>query len=367
VAVAAPAEQRPRRDRTESWALDPEFVAGLDRHAAERARGYQVLSVICGDALATQTAWATWAARRGYLTLVTEGSEPAATIADLLAQTPWLRCLIEARKRLAAAAGREIDAVDAELDARSTPERRRWLSDVAAFDRHAQVSGWLLSGLRESRSALDLTTAPAQGSELLAIACDLAAPTAVLLHHPAPTETWLAQAIGTAAALTPDMRRHSVAVSAPDDLVTRVLHGRHDSRALTMARQGRIALTTPAQRLPGRGRSRTMRELHAALCRDPRTRGRFELDAQVTLSEGGPVIDVDLLAPRARIAVELDGWHHFYDPEGYGRDRDQDKRLQRAGYFVMRFLTEDVDERLASTLDQIALALAGRRASGALP
>jgi hypothetical protein len=31
----------------------------------------------------------------------------------------------------------------------------------------------------------------------------------------------------------------------------------------------------------------------------------------------------------------------------------------------MRFVAEDVDQRLASTLDQIALALAGRRASGA--
>jgi very-short-patch-repair endonuclease len=353
--------------QTESWALDPAFVAALDRHAAERVRGYQVLTVIGGSTVVAQTTWATWAARRGYLTLLSAHAELAAVIEDLLAQTPWLRCLTEARRRLAAAAGRDIDAVDAELDARSTPERRRWISDVAAFDRHVQVSGWLLSGLREARSsALDLATAPVQGSELLGIACDLAAPTAVLLHHPGPTETWLAQAIATAAALTPHMRSHSVAVSAPDDLVTRVLHGNHDSRALTMARQGRIAPTKPADRLPGRDRSRTMRELHAALGRDPRTRGRFELDAQVALSEGGPLIDVDLLAPRVRIAVELDGWHHFYDPEGYRRDRDQDKRLQRAGYFVIRFLAEDVDDRLASTLDQIALALAGRRASGVL-
>jgi len=50
------------------------------------------------------------------------------------------------------------------------------------------------------------------------------------------------------------------------------------------------------------------------------------------------------------------------DPEGY-RDRSQDTRLQRAGYFVMRVVAEDVDQRLASTLDQIARALAGRHAS----
>jgi very-short-patch-repair endonuclease len=62
--------------------------------------------------------------------------------------------------------------------------------------------------------------------------------------------------------------------------------------------------------------------------------------------------------------VELDGWHHFYDPEGYRRDRIQDVRLSRAGYFVLRFLAEDVDERLVSTVEQVALAVASRRTQG---
>ena len=355
-------------ERTESWTLDPAFVAELDRHGAERARGNLVLSVIGGDAMATQTAWATWAARRGYLTLITEGAELASALADLLAQTPWLRCLAEARKRVANAARLEVDAVDAALDARSPSERRRWIGDVAALDLHALVSGWLLSSLRDSKARVpDLTTAPAQGAELLGIACDLAAPTAVLFRHRAPTAVWLEPAIGMAAALAPHLRHHAVAVTAPDAVLTSVLHGARDSRALTMARQGRVALTKPVQRTPGRGRGRTTRVLQAALAGDPRTRGQFELDAQVALPETGYRIDIDLLARRARIAIELDGWHHFQDPEGYRRDRDQDVRLQRAGYFVMRFLTEDVDDRMASTLDQIAIALAARHASGVLP
>ena len=43
--------------------------------------------------------------------------------------------------------------------------------------------------------------------------------------------------------------------------------------------------------------------------------------------------------------------------------RITDVRLQRAGYFVMRFLAEDVRRRLELIVDEIAVALRGRRAS----
>lgn len=47
-----------------------------------------------------------------------------------------------------------------------------------------------------------------------------------------------------------------------------------------------------------------------------------------------------------------------------GEPVSKDVWLQRAGFFVLRFLADDVEDRLAQTLDEIALALAGRRASG---
>jgi len=360
-------ESRGPAERTEGWTLDAPFVAALDRHGAERTRGSHVLSVVAGDAMATQTAWATWAAGHGYLTLVTQANDLDAAIADLLAQTPWLRCLPEARRRLAAAAKIEVDAVDAALDARSASERRIWIEDVAGLDRHAWVSGWLLCALRRSTMSLpDLASAPVQGGKLLAIACELASPVAVLVQHPTPDALWLERSIATAAALISYLPGHSVAVTAPDALVTRVLRGDRESAALSMAREGLVTMTAPVQRSPGRARCRTTRVLFDALARDPRTRGQFELDCQVAGSGGGPAIDVDLMAPGARIAIEIDGWYHFHDPEGYRRDRVQDVRLQRAGYFVMRFLAEDVDDRLALTLDQIAIALAGRRTPGTL-
>jgi len=353
-------------DRTEGWTLDPVLAEALDRHGEERRRGAHVLTVVAGDAMAAQTWWGTWASRHGYLTLATQAVGLDAVVADLLAQTPWLRCVPEARKRLAAAAGIDVQAVDASLDARSASERQTWINDVAGLDPHARVSGWLLSWLRRlAASAPDVTTAPVRQGELLAIACDLASPTAVLMFHPTPDERWLERAVITAAELIAYLPAHSVAVTAPDELVTRMLRDHRPGAAWTLARQGLLRVDALARRLPGRARHSTMRVLFEALARDPRTRGRFELDGRVVTVDGS-AIDVALVAHADRIAVELDAWYHFHDPEGYRRDRVQDTRLARAGYFVLRFPAEDVDDRIASTIEHLAIALAGRRAARTL-
>lgn len=361
-----PGETSGLPDRTEGWTLDPGLAAALDRQGEERRRGAHVLTIVAGDAMAAQTSWGTWAAHHGYLTLATQSLGLDAVVADLLAQTPWLRCVPEARRRLAAAARIDVQAVDASLDARSMSERRTWIDDVARLDPHARVSGWLLSWLRGSAArAPDPATAPVHPGELLAIACDLASPTAVLLFHPTPDERWLESAVVTAAELIAYLPAHSVAVTAPDELVRRVVRDRPGT-AWAMARQGVVTVAPLGQRLSGRARRGTMRVLFDALALDPRTRGRFELDGKVAPTEG-PAVDVALVAHAARIAVEIDAWYHFHDPEGYRRDRVQDARLQRAGYFVLRFPAEDVDDRLASTIEHLAIALAGRRAARALP
>jgi len=352
--------------RAESWELDPALAAALDRHGEERRRGARVLTIVAGDAVPAQASWATWAARHGYLTLATQAVELDAVVADLLAQTPWLRCVPAARQRFAAAAQIDVRAVDASLDARSAADRRTWIDDVAGRDPHARVSGWLLAWLRGPAAGVpDLATAPVRPHELLAIACDLACPTAVLLFCPSPDEPWLARAIAAAAELTAALPGHAVAVTSPDELVRRVLGAQRRGAAWTMARQGLVTVDAVAQRRPGRARHGTLRVLSEALARDPRTRGRFELDGEIRTPDGLPV-DAGLLARADRIVVELDTWYHFHDPESYRRDRAQDLRLARAGYFVLRFPAEDVDDRLASTIDQLAIALAGRRAARAV-
>jgi very-short-patch-repair endonuclease len=333
--------------------------SALDRHNAERMAGASVLSIIVGDSTAP-AAWAAWAARRGYLTLLTECATLDAAIGDLLAQAPWLRSLPAARTRLAAAAQLSTDEIDAALDARSECERTAWIDDVADVDRHARVSGWLLSALREPRARVpDLTTAPVHGGDLLAILCDLAAPIAVLVHHPQPTAPWLEAAIRTAARLVSCMPRHSVAVGAPSALAAEVLRG-SDSAALSMARQGVVSIASATPQAEGGARSRAEQTLHDALSRDPRTAGHFALNVKIPVGHG--TVEVDLIAQTARLAVEIDGWYHFREAQRYRSDRAKDVLLQRAGFFVMRFLAEDLEDRLALIIDEIATGLGGRRA-----
>ncbi|NLE60318.1 MAG: DUF559 domain-containing protein, partial [Planctomycetes bacterium] len=57
---------------------------------------------------------------------------------------------------------------------------------------------------------------------------------------------------------------------------------------------------------------------------------------------------------------ELDGPQHL-DIDAYRRDRRKDMLLQESGYFVLRFLAEDVGKRLNEVLDTVLRALAHRR------
>ena len=72
-------------------------------------------------------------------------------------------------------------------------------------------------------------------------------------------------------------------------------------------------------------------------------------------------MEVDLLCADSRVAIELDGGQHLADPEAYRRDRRKDYLLQENGYFVLRFLAEDVGKQLDNVLDTILRTLAHRR------
>ncbi len=73
-----------------------------------------------------------------------------------------------------------------------------------------------------------------------------------------------------------------------------------------------------------------------------------------------------LLCADARVALELDGAQHLSDPVAYRRDRRKDRLLQENGYFVLRFLAEDVGKELDVVLDAILQALSRRRGSSSL-
>ena len=67
------------------------------------------------------------------------------------------------------------------------------------------------------------------------------------------------------------------------------------------------------------------------------------------------------LCAQARLAVELDGPQHLSDPDAYRRDRHKDALLQENGYFVLRFLAEDVGKHLDDILDSILRTLSHQR------
>jgi hypothetical protein len=110
-----------------------------------------------------------------------------------------------------------------------------------------------------------------------------------------------------------------------------------------------------------RARSAEERFLHAFLESLPATQGLFELNASPGFHLAGRQVEVDLLARKLSIAIEIDGYYHFLNPEAYRRDRRKDLALQRHGYLVLRFLAQDVVARLEEILDTISEVISHRR------
>jgi very-short-patch-repair endonuclease len=110
-----------------------------------------------------------------------------------------------------------------------------------------------------------------------------------------------------------------------------------------------------------RARSATEAFLYRRLDTLRETDGQFRLNAELPIPfDGFGRMEVDLLNARARIVVELDGAQHLNDAEAYRRDRRKDALLQENGYFVLRFLTEDVGKQLDLVLDAILRAMTHR-------
>lgn len=63
-----------------------------------------------------------------------------------------------------------------------------------------------------------------------------------------------------------------------------------------------------------------------------------------------------MFCAEARLAIEPDGAQHRENAEAYRRDRRKDRLLQEHGYFVLRFLAEDIEEQLGTVFDAILCA-----------
>jgi superfamily II DNA or RNA helicase/very-short-patch-repair endonuclease len=93
----------------------------------------------------------------------------------------------------------------------------------------------------------------------------------------------------------------------------------------------------------------------------PETRDRFRLNVGLPIVfRGQNRMEVDFLCAEARLAIELDGPQHLADAAAYRSDRQKDALLQQNGYFVLRFLAEDIGKHLDLILDTILAALVHR-------
>lgn len=96
----------------------------------------------------------------------------------------------------------------------------------------------------------------------------------------------------------------------------------------------------------------------------PATRGRFKLNATLPIPfDDRSQMEVDFLNSDARLIIEIDGLQHLSDAAAWRRDRRKDALLQSHGYFILRFLADDLGKRLDFVLDTVLQSLEHLRRS----
>lgn len=152
-----------------------------------------------------------------------------------------------------------------------------------------------------------------------------------------------------------------IAVAATSDQINRWRAGRAD-RLAAMVDEGLIFVGESIPQLHLDARSAAEAALFEALEATPATTGIFELNASLSVRFGPVACEVDLLCRSAGIAVEIDGYHHFTDGDGYRRDRRKDLLMQMQELIVVRVLAEDVMRDPRDAIRMVCEALAYRRA-----
>ena len=117
---------------------------------------------------------------------------------------------------------------------------------------------------------------------------------------------------------------------------------------------------TPSEHAEARSLAEAL--LHAALQADAATTGLFCLNADGGFMFGSRAAEIDLFCSSLLIAIEVDGYFHFQDKDAYRRDRAKDWLMQRQGMAVLRFLAEDVTERLELIMERVIEVVRLRRA-----
>ena len=150
-----------------------------------------------------------------------------------------------------------------------------------------------------------------------------------------------------------------VAVVASGEAIATWRSTRND-RLAAMVDEGLLVVGTTESVDTFDAKSAAEAAMFEALEATPSTAGRFELNGCLSVRFGPSAAEVDLLARTERIAVEIDGYHHFTDPAAYRRDRRKDLLLQTQGLLVIRLLAEDVLRDPRSAVNAVCQGLAFR-------
>ncbi len=388
---------------------DPERI--LDRHAIRRSAGVSTVSLLVGPIGAGSSAWRHWAATTGHDMVIARR--------DQFPIAEWIRSVTEkvdvpvaVVQNLGRRASHEPNAFLAAWRDKSPADRERfWRTLPPDQDDDLLRAVASLAGSRES------------SSDVAALLSGLGDRVVPLMLRVAPSAVWpcvlfiadsnagfsgvSSVAVQWAATVPPVPIAVVVNAGAWDDFLTRA----PESRTKALLREGEIAIagidaatvetmlfeagvTTSAVTVLTRvgpdadlleaavsaaratvlppsteadddqARSAAERFLFHFLESLPETAGRFELNATLDFPFGSRLAEVDLLCRSPGIAIELDGYFHFLKADSYRRDRAKDWELQRRGYLVLRFLSEDVIPQLEVIRDRILAAFAATAQGG---
>jgi hypothetical protein len=393
----------------------------LERHQRRREQGIPTLTVLAGPPGIAASLWRRWLDSLHRPTCTVHASselEVARAWMDALARLRNLEA--DAADFLGAAAGLAPGELPSRLEGKTTHEREILLQELFPSapegDSTAACRCLIQSQVtHKSGVSLDAVLEACEHQPLRAIAALQAlvppdtAP-ALLLTASGTQET--ARTARVAARLCAALPSLVIALTVDRPSLDAYLQGA-GSQAVAMVREGLVEITAPTPETVGRklealgvrvseslshsvkrlaedgvpdevltlfaeaareqerasqgeepqDRARSIQErfLFARLESHPATQGLFELNASPGFRLAGRQVEVDLLARRLHIAVEIDGYFHFKGPEAYRRDRRKDLALQRHGFLVLRFLAEDVVARLEEILDTLSEVISQRR------
>ncbi|WP_426749592.1 endonuclease domain-containing protein [Myxococcus sp. Y35] len=388
--------------------LDAALLDALDRHAQRRAQGIATLSTLVGPPERALSVWTEWIQRRGSSVVVVDGDDLRAVV------SAWAAALARDRNlsKDAEAFVLRTQPMDKgrvpRFHGKTAHERRVLLEGLTPP--HAHAATWQLCqaileapvgappGVLPEAVGKAIDRAPLEALQaLLALAPEGSTP--ALRVRAGPSDFRPLRAAAALCAAAPALT--AGCVLAPEAIDEHLRRG--ESHVLAMLREGRLDLAQAVVELPvtvggsvastrarlrqegasekvvslydaaartiasayrdadGRARSEAEKFLHARLQEHPATRGLFILNGRLDPGNGGRPLEVDLLCSELRLAVEIDGYFHFRNPDGFRRDRRKDVALQCAGYWVVRFLADDVVDRLEEILETLDTLIATRR------